>query len=816
MMRQGQRTTPRLAHGPERIGTGYGRGRPSRPERREVSSLAALSPTENRGSLRAKVLAALFLVTAVVGIAAVAIVVITSVRASEDHLGRVQRYIEQGITSKGKVLTENHGRALLGLTLDNAFLDMQRLMDRAVHEDSDVVFGLYVSAEHQALALSRAGHPSATQPPKPDAWKALGITKDRLLVRSIGVKRTARLGQDLVEVAAPVQADDGEVLGTVRYGLSTRRMHEGIAQARANARARLTTSVTWVVILVTAAALLALFVSRLLAARITRPVGELTLAAWALAAGDRKVRVAIDSSDELESLGASFNSMVEDLDRSYRALEEMNRTLEQKVERRTVELARANRDMRLVLDNVDQGFVTVTPDGIMALERSRVVCEWFGGGPEKATFTDYIQRTSRGFALAFELAWEQLLDGFLPLELCVDQLPKQLVAKGRTWSFRYLPFCRDDKLEGVLIVIAEITDQLARQQEEAEQAELMQGFKRIIVDRSGFGSFLRDADVMVEALRSRRLEGEPVDHRRTLHTLKGNAASMGLTVVARLCHGLEEQLDTQGVTTDEALGELASRWKTIRDHVAAFGGDAPPDQIEVPEADYAGLVSRLAKGASHAEVLDELLSWQLEPGIRPLRRLADQATALARRLDKGEIEVDIQARDLRLDPDFFRPLFSEMVHVVRNAVDHGLEPPEERSRLGKTNRGVLVLKAAVVEDTLTLEVSDDGRGIDWERVAEKAAERGLPYASHGDLVRALLTDGITTRDNANLTSGRGVGMSVVAKRVEIMNGSIDVQSVRGVGTTWSVRFPCVDPAATGGKVSRFSADGRSYWLRAAA
>ena len=112
-----------------------------------------------------------------------------------------------------------------------------------------------------------------------------------------------------------------------------------------------------------------------------------------------------EAEDPRARLGASFNRMVEELDGSYRALEQMNRTLEHKVEARTLELAVKNRDMQLVLDNVDQGFITLSPDGVMLGERSRVVGEWFGQSAGPVALWDYVNVTSRAFAVALRLGW---------------------------------------------------------------------------------------------------------------------------------------------------------------------------------------------------------------------------------------------------------------------------------------------------------------------------------------------------------------------------------------------------------------------------
>jgi HAMP domain-containing protein/two-component sensor histidine kinase len=746
----------------------------------------------------------MLLVTGMVGFSTLFVVIMLSAQASKTQLAAVQKYISEGISSKGKTLTENHAIALRGLTLDNAFLDMRRLVDRAVQSDEDLVYGLYVNSDRETLAYSRRGAAlDGEQAVTGDAWRSLGLAESELLVRTATARRTARLGQDLLEVAAPVLGENSEVIGTVRYGFSTRRMQEALTRASAEARARLVDSVALIGVMVGVASLVAFLLSRVQAVRITEPVDALPRAAEKLASGDRAVNVKIESGDELERLGASFNHMVEDLDSSYRSLEEMNRTLEHKVAARTTELSDKNRDMRRVLDNVDQGFLTLSPSGMMALEHSRVLGEWFGEYDAPLPFWDYLGRASHAFGLEFHLGWGQVEDDILPLEVALSQLPERLSNAGRTFAFQYLPFHRDEKLEGVLVVVAEITERLAREREEADQGELMQGFKRLMLDRSGFELFLRDASEMVDAVTSHRLEGDLVLLKRTLHTLKGNAASMGLTVVARLCHLLEEQLAAENVFSERTLSDLTVRWQSICQHIGSFSGASGRRVIEVPEAEYSSLVSRLSTEAPVGkDLLHQLLSWQLESAERPLRRLAEQASALARRLDKGDLHTVVEAGNVRLDPEAWSPFFGELSHLIRNAVDHGLETPADREASGKPRQGTLVLKAQVNASTLSFEIGDDGRGIDWNAVATAAKNKGLPSASPEQLFAALCTDGVTTRAQASAESGRGVGMAVVRQRIERMGGRLEARSAQGAGTTFIIRFPWSGKDVSAGKPRR--------------
>jgi HPt (histidine-containing phosphotransfer) domain-containing protein/HAMP domain-containing protein len=752
-------------------------------------------------SLRHKFFRTLLFVTALGGVATLGIVVFLSAQTSARQLASVQHYIEEGISSKGRVLTENHALALRGLTVDNAFLDIRSLVERGVQEDQDVLYGLYVVSERETLAFSRHGRPlSADQSPAGDAWRALELTKAELLVTRTTLSHPIRLGERVLEVAAPVRDDSGELLGTVRYGLSTQRMQQALTQARAESEQRLRRSLLVVGGLIALTSMIGLLLSRAQAHRITKPVAELTHAAQTLAKGDRSVHVAIDSGDELELLGASFNHMVRDLDASYRRLEEMNRTLERKVEERTTELAQKNRDMRLVLDNVDQGFVTLGMDGKIALERSRVVDDWFGSYAEPVPIWDYLGKSADEFGSTFQLGWEQVVDGLLPVDAALAQLPDRLAHGLRTFSLRYLPFYKQNGLDGILVVIADITERLAREREEAEQSDLMQAFKKLMLDRSGFSSFLRDGTETIESICTRRLDGDVVTLKRAIHTLKGNSASMGLAVVARLCHELEEELAEHTRLTDAKLAELHGSWWSLNEQIAKFVALSNQRVIEVPEPEYASLIARLSTGfPRHPELLQQVQSWQLEPVSRPFCRLAEQAKALARRLGKGEVATIVESGGVRLDSESWSPFFAELVHVIRNAVDHGLESPDERERLGKPLAGTLILKAERSENVLTFEIGDDGRGIDWEGIASRAKARGLPHRTREELVSALCADGITTRLQATTASGRGVGMAAVRQRVESMNGRLELRSIPGAGTTFIARFPWSAHDASTGK-----------------
>jgi chemotaxis protein histidine kinase CheA len=150
------------------------------------------------------------------------------------------------------------------------------------------------------------------------------------------------------------------------------------------------------------------------------------------------------------------------------------------------------------------------------------------------------------------------------------------------------------------------------------------------------------------------------------------------------------------------------------------------------------------------------------------------------------VEIEC-AGEVRLDPRRWAPLWAELVHVVRNAVDHGFETQEERRALAKGPQPRLRLAATLGDGQLTVEIEDDGRGIDWPALERAARERGV--AVGGDRLDLVLAPGVSSRAQVSTTSGRGVGMAAVAARVRAFEGTLSVTSDPGRGTCWKFSFP---------------------------
>jgi chemosensory pili system protein ChpA (sensor histidine kinase/response regulator) len=149
-------------------------------------------------------------------------------------------------------------------------------------------------------------------------------------------------------------------------------------------------------------------------------------------------------------------------------------------------------------------------------------------------------------------------------------------------------------------------------------------------------------------------------------------------------------------------------------------------------------------------------------------------------------------QDILVDADVLNQLTEPLLHILRNAVDHGLESPEEREAAGKPREGRITLTVGRRGQVVTVQVADDGRGLNLGNIKAKAIERGLLPAdaspSDAEIARLTLLPGFSTRDAVTEISGRGVGLDVVATRLRALSGSIDIRSEAGRGLTIELRF----------------------------
>ncbi|TFF07836.1 chemotaxis protein CheA [Cellulosimicrobium terreum] len=207
-------------------------------------------------------------------------------------------------------------------------------------------------------------------------------------------------------------------------------------------------------------------------------------------------------------------------------------------------------------------------------------------------------------------------------------------------------------------------------------------------------------------------------------------------------------------------------------------------------------------------IASELQEGVMKTRMQPIEHVWSKMPRVVRDLAKmlgRDVRIEMTGGDTELDRSLLEAVKDPLTHLVRNAVDHGIEAPEDRRRAGKRPQGLVTLRAYHSNGQVVVEITDDGAGIDPEKVGRTAVAKGLRTAGDvaamapSELLDLLFLPGFSTAAKVTNVSGRGVGMDVVRTNIEAIGGSVDVESTVGTGTTWRMRIPltlAIMPALT--------------------
>lgn len=212
----------------------------------------------------------------------------------------------------------------------------------------------------------------------------------------------------------------------------------------------------------------------------------------------------------------------------------------------------------------------------------------------------------------------------------------------------------------------------------------------------------------------------------------------------------------------------------------------------IPDGEIPKAVANL--GLVTADLQTAVMKTRMQPVRKVFGRFPRVVRDLARSLDK-EVHLEMVGEETDLDKNLVEAIADPLVHLVRNAVDHGIESPAVREAAGKPRAGTVVLSAAQEGDHILLTIEDDGAGMDPGKLRDKAVEKGLMDAeaaarlSDHDAFHLIFRPGFSTKSEISDISGRGVGLDVVKTRIAQLNGSVEVDSRKGVGSTLRIKVP---------------------------
>jgi two-component system, chemotaxis family, sensor kinase CheA len=278
-------------------------------------------------------------------------------------------------------------------------------------------------------------------------------------------------------------------------------------------------------------------------------------------------------------------------------------------------------------------------------------------------------------------------------------------------------------------------------------------------------------------------------------------ATAGLTELAReVAAQPVENADASKATEARPAGAQSIKVETAKlDYLVDMVGEMVISQSLVRhDPDLATeMKPRLARNLSQlARITDDIQRTAMSMRMIPVGQLFQKTSRLVRDLSRKagkQVELELAGEETELDRNIVEELADPLMHMVRNSVDHGIEKPDERVKAGKPPQAHVTLKAGHQAGHIVIQISDDGRGLQREKILQKARERNLIEAgaepSDSETFALIFHPGFSTAEKITDVSGRGVGMDVVRKQVQKLRGRIDVISKPGEGTTFLLKLP---------------------------
>jgi two-component system chemotaxis sensor kinase CheA len=322
---------------------------------------------------------------------------------------------------------------------------------------------------------------------------------------------------------------------------------------------------------------------------------------------------------------------------------------------------------------------------------------------------------------------------------------------------------------------------------------------------------------MIASLKGSVESGEPLSRQAQLPALikklktvaenKGCDPAIEIPMTPSDDAKLDKVLEEKTPPAEESAGKTKShsadetiKVNTVRlDNLINMVGELVIAQLMVVEDVNKTMASEnsLVRNVAHqSKITRELQELSMSMRMVPISGVFQKMTRLVRDLSQKaakKVNLTISGEDTELDRNIVDKIADPLVHMIRNSVDHGIEPAEERAKAGKNSAGQIKLRAFHQSGNIVIEIEDDGKGLDKDRILKKAVKNGIvspdQQLSEQEIFKLIYHAGLSTAEKVTSVSGRGVGMDVVKKNVESLRGRIDIASVLGKGTTFAIRLP---------------------------
>ena len=477
-----------------------------------------------------------------------------------------------------------------------------------------------------------------------------------------------------------------------------------------------------------------------------------------------------------------------------------------------------NKAIRNLLDNAGQGFLFFGWDMLISEEYSAECIKIFGaeiGGK------DVRELLAKFFSDKEKQDFEDVLNrvfGDKDLkrnELYLSLLPKEIIINNKNISVVYKVLdSYSEKI--VMLVLTDITSQkeLERQTEE-EKANI----KLVVSALTNKGEMIAGLEGLKDFLIitlpglccSESVSAEDLlrDVFRTVHTFKGDFGLYGFHHTANKLHSLEDSLqnlktcnftkrDIEQLFAECNYDSLLDKDLSVIEDILGKDYFSSNEEVSVTKerlTDLLAQAEKICEGEEKDSLLRAIKELSYLDLLSYLQNYSTYTCNLAESREKLINPFVFEGETLYLDRERYSAFLKSLVHIFKNIVAHGIETPEERYEAGKDEAGTVICKLSEKNGRVTLEITDDGAGLNYERIIEKALSKELvsheqiEEMSEKELAMLIFRDDFSTEQNTDSVSGRGVGLSAVRANLLELGGEIEVESVSGEYTSFIISFP---------------------------
>lgn len=507
-------------------------------------------------------------------------------------------------------------------------------------------------------------------------------------------------------------------------------------------------------------------------------------------------------------------SLEETLAAKYKAelqkTEEYARSLEKMVEARTAELRKVNQTLNAILDSLGQGFFTFGADGQCGEVFTRACNEILEKIP-KGLKADAVLGTPADPTFA---KWtETLFKEPLPFDDLKGLGPSIYPhSQNRHVVLEYYPIRQGKAISDVVVVATDKTAEREAQLALEEERQYAGMVVKYLKNKDQFIQFLgsvRDYRNNLMKLAESPLNAEAINESfRVLHTIEGEAGTFSvreLRLASRECQHILEpfragakmgpQEHEKYLNSLKAFGKSFDGFLEANKTIIELKSGSQSRSVEIEIGALTDFLADLAKLPAAEGLVHKGQDLFLKEAIGSRLKYFDGLVqSVAEKLGKKIKPLNIVGGELRIFPEPYQPIFSAMVHAFRNAVDHGLEGPDDREWGGKDPAGQITVRVkGDAKGGIDIEIEDDGRGIDpaviREKLAEKFPNEDFSKLSDSDVVQRVCMPGFSSRETVGEFSGRGVGLDALREEVLKASGTFFIESKVGQGTCIKMHIP---------------------------